>query len=298
MSPATTVTVEPFGHTPEGDEIQRFTIKNQNAMTAQVINYGAILTALSVPDRDGKIGEITLGFDSLDGYLGHHPHFGSTIGRVGNRIAKGHFILNGHEHHLHINNGLNSLHGGKIGFNKVVWNGEPVESGVQFTRRSPDGEENYPGNLDVTVTYSLSDDNSLQIDYAAVTDRETLVNLTNHTYFNLAGSGNILNHQIQINADKYTVNDDTLIPTGEIAPVHGSPLDFTSPHTIGERIEQIPTPPGGYDHNFVLNKPEGKASLTLMARVYEPITGRTMEAFTTEPGVQFYTANFLDGSLK
>jgi aldose 1-epimerase len=268
-------------------------------MRAKIITYGAILTELNVPDRDGKLGDVVLGYDDLKDYLAGHPFFGATVGRVANRIAKGEFTLNGKKYKVAVNNGPNALHGGLKGFDKVVWKAEEETRSdgvaVKFTYVSKDGEEGYPGTLTATVVYTLTNDNAVRLDYTAKTDKPTPVNLTNHTYFNLAGtkSGNILDHEIMINADRYTPTDETLIPTGEIKPVKDTPLDFTKPHKIGERIEQIKSDPVGYDHNFVLNH-EGK-ELGLAARVYESKTGRVMEMLTTEPGVQFYTGNFLDG---
>jgi aldose 1-epimerase len=291
-----------YGKTNDGTPVDLYVLTSAKGMKAKVITYGAILTELDVPDRDGKFADVVLGFDDLEGYLGKHPYFGATVGRVANRIAKGQFTLKGKAYHLAVNNGPNALHGGKKGFDKVVWKAEPLKepdgAAVKFTYRSPDGEEGYPGNLTVSVTYTLAGDNELKIDYRATTDQATPVNLSNHSYFNLAGpaSGDILGHELMLNADKYTPVDDTLIPTGEIKPVKGTPLDFTKSTKIGARIDQMKGDPGGYDHNFVLNK-NGKGP-TLAARVYEPKTGRVMEMFTTEPGVQFYTGNFLDGSNK
>jgi aldose 1-epimerase len=291
-----------FGKTPDGTPVDLYVLTNAKGMTTKVTNYGAILTELDVPDRDGKFADVVLGFDDLKGYLGTHPYFGATVGRVANRIAKGKFTLKGKTYHLAVNNGPNALHGGKKGFDKVVWKAEPLRAAdgaaVKFTYRSPDGEEGYPGNLTASVTYTLTDDNELKIDYRAMTDQATPVNLTNHSYFTLAGpaSGDVLGHEVMLAADRYTPVDDTLIPTGEIKSVKGTPLDFTQSTRIGARIAQVKGDPGGYDHNFVLKK-EGK-ELALAARVYEPRTGRVLEMFTTEPGVQFYTGNFLDGSIR
>jgi aldose 1-epimerase len=291
-----------FGKTPDGTPVELYVLTNANGLKAKVMTYGATLTELDVPDRDGQLGDVVLGFDDLEGYLKGHPFFGSTVGRVANRIAKGKFTLDGKEYKLAVNNGPNSLHGGRKGFDKVVWKAEPVQkpdaAAVKFSFHSRDGEEGYPGNLDATVTYTLTNDNELRLDYTATTDKATPVNLTNHTYFNLAGikDGNMLGHELMLEADKYTPTDDTLIPTGEIKPVRDTPLDFTTPHTIGSRIARLKGDPGGYDHNFVLGG--GGKKLALAARVREPKTGRVMEMYTTEPGVQFYTGNFLDGKLK
>ena len=293
---------KPFGKTPEGKDVDLYVLTNAKGMVAKVMTYGAILTELDVPDRDGKVGDVVLGFDDLKGYLGGHPFFGATVGRVANRIAKGKFTLDGKEYTLATNNGPNALHGGLKGFDKKLWQAEqvPAENGVavKFTYRSPDGEEGYPGTLTASVTYTLTNDNELRLDYTATTDKATPVNLSNHSYFNLAGqgSGDVLGHELTLEAEKYTPVDETLIPTGKIESVQGKPLDFTTPHKIGERIKEMRGNPGGYDHNFVLNG--GGKKLAPAARVVEPKSGRVMEMLTTEPGVQFYTGNFLDGSNK
>jgi aldose 1-epimerase len=290
---------EAFGKTGDGVAVDLYTLTNAAGMKAKIMTYGAILTELDAPGRDGKTADVVLGFDNLKDYLAGHPYFGATVGRVANRIAKGEFTLDGKKYKLAVNNGPNALHGGKKGFDKVVWKAEPETlpdgAAVKFTYLSKDGEEGYPGNLTVTVVYTLTNSDALRIDYTAKTDKATPVNLTNHTYFNLAGtqSGDILGHELTLNADKYTPADDTLIPTGEIKPVKDTPLDFTKPRKIGERIDQLKGEPRGYDHNFVLNS-AGK-ELALAATVREPKSGRIMEMFTTEPGVQFYTGNFLDG---
>jgi aldose 1-epimerase len=293
---------ELFGKIADGADVDLYVLTNANGMKAKIMTYGAILTALEVPDKDGQLGDVVLGFDNLASYLAGHPHFGATTGRVANRIAKGKFTLDGKEYTLAVNNGPNALHGGRKGFDKVVWKAEPIESsgsvGVQLTYVSKDGEEGYPGNLTTVVTYSLTNQNELRIDYKATTDKPTPINLTNHSYFNLGGpaSGNILDHELELEADEYTPADDTLIPTGEIRSVKGTPLDFTKPMKIGSRIAQVADKTGGYDHNFVIRSKGNK--LALAARVYEPKSGRVMEMYTTEPGVQLYTANFLDGKLK
>ena len=293
---------EPFGTMPDGTPVEMFTLKNAAGVEVRAITYGGIITSLRVPDRGGRLDDIVLGFDRLDDYLKDHPFFGAIIGRYGNRIAKGQFSLDGKTYKLATNNGPNHLHGGNKGFDKVVWKGEPIagKNAVSFSRTSPDGEEGYPGNLRVQVTYTLTDKNELAVDYRATTDKATIVNLTQHSYFNLAGqaSGDILGHELLLNADRYTPVDETLIPTGEVAAVDGTPFDFRKPAAIGARIGQADPQLKnglGYDHNWVLNR--AGAGLQLAARVIEPKTGRTMEIRTTEPGIQFYSGNFLDGKL-
>jgi aldose 1-epimerase len=291
-----------FGKTREGQSVDIYTLTNPSGMEARITNYGAILVSLKTPDRNGKLDDVVLGFDSVDGYLGEHPYFGSIVGRYGNRIAKGQFTLNGKVYKLATNNGPNALHGGIKGFNRAVWKAEPVaNSALKLTYLSKDGEEGYPGNLTVTVTYTLTDANELRIDYSMTTDKDTVKNITNHSYFNLAGqgTGDVLQHRVMLHADRFTPVDSTLIPTGELRPVAGTPFDFRQPHAIGERIDakdqQIHVG-GGYDHNFVLNGNMG--TLRPAARVVEPKSGRVMEVQTTEPGMQFYTGNFLDGTIK
>ena len=289
-----------YGKMPDGTVIEQYTLTNAKGLVAKIITYGATLTDLYVPDRDGKLGDVVLGFDKLEGYLGEHPYFGATVGRVANRIAKGKFTLDGVDYTLAVNNGPNSLHGGLKGFNRVVWKAESLAGGdgaaVKFTYLSKDGEEGYPGNLTVTVVYTLTDKNELKIDYTATADKATLVNLTNHSYFNLAGSGDILGHIMMLAAKKYTPVDDTLIPTGKLEKVKGTPMDFRKPTRIGEHIGELTNKPSGYDHNYALDS--GGKSMALAVRVQEPKTGRVMEVYTTEPGIQFYTGNFLDGTIK
>lgn len=283
--------------------MELYTLTNSNGVETSITNYGGRVVTLKVPDRAGKFADVVLGFDSLDPYLGNSPYFGALIGRYGNRIGKARFTLDGKEYKLAANNGPNALHGGVVGFDKVLWKGEEgtgEEPSLKLTYLSKDGEEGYPGNLSVTVVYTLTDRNELRIDYEAATDQDTVLNLTNHSYFNLAGEGvgDILGHEIMINADRFTPIDSGLIPTGELKPVKGTPFDFTKSTAIGARIndkdQQIQFGKG-YDHNFVLN---GGGGLTLAARVVEPHSGRIMEVLTTQPGVQFYTGNFLDGSVK
>lgn len=293
-----------FGKTEDGTAVDLYTLTNTSGLEATITNYGGIVVSLMVPDRNGKPGDIVLGYDTLKEYIGENPYFGCIVGRYANRIAKGKFTLNGVEYTLAQNNSENHLHGGIKGFNKAVWKAEEIRSdngvGLKLTYLSKDGEEGYPGNLSVTVIYILSNNNELKIEYSATTDKVTVVNLSHHSYFNLAGagSGDILDHELTIHADTFTPVDKDLIPTGELRSVNGTPMDFTRPTTIGARIEQDYEQlifGGGYDHNWVLNNPDG--SLTLAVRVYEPITGRIMEVYTTEPGIQFYTGNFLDGSI-
>ncbi len=291
--------------TDKGEEIDEFVLVNANGCVMNVVSWGATVTKLYVPDRSGERVDIALGFDKLGPYLvggeKRHPYFGCTTGRYANRIAGGKFTIDGTEYQLATNNGPNHLHGGINGLDRRVWKGEPVtdsgQAAVRFTYRSVDGEEGYPGNLDMTVTYTLTDDDELRIDYEATTDKKTPVNLTNHTYFNLAGAGNgdILGHLLEIDADRYTPVDDTLIPTGELAPVEGTVMDFRTPTAIGARIEEVGGDPTGYDHNYCLNGTAGE--LRRCGSVYHEGSGRYMEFFTTEPGVQFYSGNFLDGSI-
>ncbi len=296
------VTKKDYGKV-DNTPIEEYTLTNSKGMTVKVITYGGIITEVHVPDAKGKFEDVVLGCDSLEGYLAGHPYFGAITGRVANRIAKGKFTLDGKDYKLAVNNGPNALHGGVKGFDKQVWKAKTIGPdkngvGVELTYRSPDGEEGYPGNLDVAVTYLLTNQNELKIEYKATTDKATPVNLTNHSYFNLAShsAGSIFDHVLQINAAKYTPTDDTLIPTGEIKPVKGTPFDFTTPKAIGARIKELKSDPPGYDLNYVLDS-EGK-KLALAATVTEPKSGRVLEMYTTEPGVQFYTGNFLDGKTK
>ncbi len=289
-----------FGKTSEGVEVDLYTCTNANGVVLKMTNYGATTVSLEVPDRDGKMANITMGFDSLDGYLGKHPYFGATVGRYCNRIAKGKFTLDGQEYTLATNNGPNHLHGGNVGFNKVVWDAEPFETetgvGVKFTYLSKDGEEGYPGSLNATAVYTLTNDDELVVEFTATTDKPTPVNLTNHNYWNLGGegTGTIRDHVLEIPADKYLPVDETLIPTGELADVAGTPLDFTKPEKIGARLDQIKADPVGYDHCYALRGEIGE--MKLAARVIDPDSGRVMEIYTTQPGLQFYSGNFLDGS--
>jgi len=301
-----TIQKQSFGKTAAGEEIELYSLSNKGGMGASVTNFGATLVTLKVPDKNGKSADVVLGYDDLDGYVNDKAYFGATVGRYANRIAGGKFSLGSHTCSLPQNNGNNTLHGGLTGFNKHVWKAREVNSAkgaaVEFSYLSKDGEEGYPGNLSVTVVYTLTNKNELKIDYSATTDKKTVVNLTNHTYFNLAGQGNgdILKHELMINADTFTPVDSGLIPTGELKKVEGTPFDFRKATAIGARVdandEQIKLG-GGYDHNFVLNR-KAATGLSLAARVSDPASGRTMEVWTTEPGVQFYTGNFLDGSFK
>lgn len=299
-----TVSHQPFGKLADGTETHLFSYTNAHGVTMKVTDYGARLVALDAPDRNGKAANINLGFDSVDKYVAHGAYFGCTTGRFANRVAKGKFSIDGKEYKLAVNNGANHLHGGIKGFDRQVWKAETVQAagaqGVKFTHRSPDGDEGYPGNLDVSVTFLLTDGNELKIEYAATTDKPTVLNLTNHAYWNLAGAGNgdVLGHKLMIAGDNYLPVDDGLIPTGKLAPVKGTFMDFTEAKEIGSRIAETKKgpPPGGYDHCYVLRGKDG--TLALAARVEEPKSGRVMEVFTTEPAIQLYTGNFLDGDAK
>jgi aldose 1-epimerase len=287
---------QPWGQA-DGKEITLYTLTNANGMVVKIANYGGTITSIMTPDKKGKFENVVLGFDSLSSYQKGVPFFGAAIGRYGNRIAKGKFTLDGVEYTLATNNGPNHLHGGVKGFDKVVWDAKEISGpdsvGLVLTYLSKDKEEGYPGNLQSTVTYVLDNKNEIKIYYAAETDKPTVINLTNHSYFNLsAGKENIFNHELLMYADSITPVDTSLIPTGVIMPVAGTAFDFIKPHTIGERIAAVP---GGYDHNFKLRKQD--AQLTLAVELYEPTSGRMMHVYTTEPGIQFYSGNFLDGSL-
>jgi aldose 1-epimerase len=298
------ITKESFGQTTDGHSVDLYTLTNSRGAEVKITNYGGTVTSLKVPDRNGKFDDIVLGFDNLDGYLKATAYFGAIIGRYGNRIGKGRFTLHGVEYKLATNNGENHLHGGIKGFDKVVWNARPLKlpngAALVLTYLSKDGEEGYPGNLSVRVVYTLTNTNDLKIDYSATTDKDTIVNLTHHSYFNLAGQGNgdILNHRLWINAARFTPTDAGSIPTGELRNVQGTPFDFTRPTAIGARInqdyEQLKLGKG-YDHNFVLNGKMG--IMRRVARASDATSGRVMEVWTTEPGLQFYSGNFLDGTL-
>jgi aldose 1-epimerase len=297
------VTKAPFGRLPDGTAVDGYTIRNSRGTTMHVMTYGGIITSLRVADRNGAFDDIVLGFDSLAGYLKDSPYFGAIVGRYANRIAKGRFTVNGVTYQVPVNNGQNSLHGGTRGLDKVVWNAQPFENGsaggVILTHVSPDGDQGYPGRLDLRVTYTLNDKNELTVEYHATTDKATPVNLSQHSYFNLTGAKrDILDHVLQLTASRYTPVDTTLIPTGELAPVAGTPFDFRTATAIGARVEQPNEQlriAGGYDHNFVLDK--SGTGMTHAARVVEPTTGRTLDVSTDQPGIQFYSGNFLDGSL-
>jgi aldose 1-epimerase len=290
------ITSQDWG-TADGQAVKLFTLTNSSGTEVKITNYGGIITSWQTRDKDGNLGNIVLGFDSLAPYLQASPYFGAIIGRYGNRIANGTFSLEGKTYKLATNNGKNHLHGGDKGFDKVVWTAEPATDGkvsLALTYLSKDGEEGYPGNLNVKVVYTLTDSDDLVMDYSAETDKTTIVNLTNHSYFNLSGdvSNTILNHQLQLHAHKYTPVDASLIPTGDLVDVSGTPFDFRNPTKIGERIENVE---GGYDHNFVLSKES--AGMELVATLFDTISGRQLEVITTEPGLQFYSGNFLDGKL-
>ncbi|HEU5068898.1 MAG TPA: aldose epimerase family protein [Verrucomicrobiae bacterium] len=299
---ADAITKAPFG-TADGQEVDLYTLSNKRGAVATIMNYGGIVTSLKVPDENGNLVDVVLGYDNLDGYLTNSPYFGALIGRYGNRIAKGKFTLDGVAYSLATNNYPNALHGGVKGFDKRVWTATPMETkdgpALKLTYHSADMEEGYPGNLNVTAVYTLTDDNALKLVFTATTDKDTIVNLTHHSYWNLSGRGDILDHLVYINADKFTPVDATLIPTGELRPVQGTPFDFTKPTAIGARINaddpQIKYGPG-YDHNWVVNQKK-PGQLTLDARVTSPDSGITMEVYSTEPCLQFYAGNFLDGTI-
>lgn len=304
-APAPTLSRSEFDKMPDGTAVQLYTLTNSRGTEVKITNYGATITSLKVADREGKLEDVVLGFDSLEGYLQPGvPYFGSIVGRYGNRIANARFSLDGQEYQLAANDGPNHLHGGNKGYDKVLWQAEEVQSNegpaLKLQYRSPDGEEGYPGNLDIAVTYTLTEADELKIDYQATTDKATVVNLTNHAYFNLSGELEtpVLDHRVMINADRFIPVDETLIPTGALQPVQGTPFDFTQPTPIGERINAVDEQlkrGRGYDHCWVLKGQPG--TMNLAASVYEPGSGRYLEVYTTEPGIQFYTGNFLDGSL-
>ncbi len=295
------ITKNKFGITPEGQEVFVFTLMNTNGIKAKIINFGAAITELYVPDKNNNFDDIVLGFADLKGYLKNEPYFGCVVGRVANRIARGKFSIENKNYQVPINNGNNCLHGGVKAFHKVFWNAN-IESiqetpSIVFSYESKNGEEGFPGNLLVKLTYTLTNANELIINYEATSDQTTPVNLTNHSYFNLAGakSANILNHELYLNADRYAPSNDELIPLGKYLPVRGTPLDFTLPHKIGERINHIRSTPVGYDHSYILN---GKHEKVLGARVVDPTSGRIMEVFTNQPSIQLYTSNFLNGTIE
>jgi aldose 1-epimerase len=294
-SAAAAIEVRQFGRMQDGAEVKIYTLRNANGMRARVTEYGATLTELWAPDRNGTLTDVVLGYSRLDDYVAAPFFVGATLGRVANRIANGRFTLDGREYVLATNRAPNHLHGGVKGFDKRIWTSREIPSGVMFSYVSPDGEEGYPGTVRVTVSYRLTDANELRIDYEATTDKPTPINLTNHSFFNLAGSGTILDHVLTINANRYTPVNASLIPTGDIAPVMGTALDFTRPHRIGERIDQMRSFANGYDNNLVLDR--AGDTLSLAARVAEPRSGRVLEIWTTEPAVQFFTGNRFDGSF-
>ena len=298
------ITRQSFGKTDAGENVDLYTLRNTHGVEATITNYGGIVVSLKVPDRSGKFDDVVLGFNDLDSYLKPGPYFGALIGRYGNRIAKGRFTLNGTEYKLAVNNGENHLHGGIKGFDKVVWTGKEMKTkngpALSLTYLSKDGEEGYPGNLTATVVYTLTNNNELKIDYSATTDKDTVTNLTHHSYFNLAGEGNgdILNTRVTINATRFVPTDAGSIPLGDLRKVSGTPFDFLTAHAIGERINQDDEQlkfGSGYDHTWVINGRMGV--MRLAATAYEPTSGRVMQVWTTEPGMQFYSGNFLDGTL-
>ncbi|HEY5621845.1 MAG TPA: aldose epimerase family protein [Pontiella sp.] len=287
------ITQESFGQTRDGQPVDAFILENAKGVKVKVINYGAAIVSVLAPDRSGLMTDVVLGFDSMEGYQGdNNPHIGCCCGRYANRIANGRFTLDGVEYQLAINNGPNSLHGGLIGFDKKVWDAEVTGDSVRMSLISEDGDEGYPGTLRVELVYSLNSDSELRIDYNATTDRKTVINLTNHSYFNLAGSGTVRNHVIRINADVYTVVNENMIPTGELQSVAGTEMDLRIPTPISRNIDAVEGL--GYDHNYCINQ-AAEGELTLAAQVTEPESGRKLECWTTEPGIQFYTGNFLNG---
>ncbi|MEE9369619.1 MAG: aldose epimerase family protein [Pontiella sp.] len=283
---------ESFGQTNDGQFVDAFIFENAKGVKVRIINYGATIVSIETPDRDGNSGDIALGFDNMAGYQGaDNPYFGATCGRFANRISNGKFAVDGVEYSLAINNGANSLHGGVLGFDKKIWHAEIIGSTVKMSLVSPDGEEGYPGTLSVEITFSLNNEGELRIDYAATTDKKTILNLTNHSYFNLAGDGTVNDHVIRINADRYTVVDEHATPTGELRAVSGTEMDLLIPTPIGTNTDEVQGL--GYDHNYCINQ-SAPGALTLAASVIHPESGRTLECWTTEPGVQFYTGNFLE----
>lgn len=288
---------EDFGTMPDGTSVKRFTLTNANGLTVRLTNYGARITEVHAPDKDGRLASVVLGFDDLDQYLKIPNFFGCTVGRYANRLAEGEFVLDGRKYAVSRNQGNNTLHGGQQGFDKAVWKAEVRGDSVHMTHRSPDGDMGFPGNLDVSVTFSFNDRNELVLEYEAATDKPTIINLTDHSYFNLAGAGNgtILDHILTLAADHYTPVDEEMIPSGQIASVHGTIMDFTSPKPIGERIAQVSG--GGYDHNYVL-RGSGGSSPAVAAHVVDPKTRRFLEVHTTQPGVQLYTSIHLDGTIQ
>ncbi|HEX3628442.1 MAG TPA: aldose epimerase family protein [Verrucomicrobiae bacterium] len=293
----------PFGTTPDGKQVDIYTLRNSNGLEARIMTYGGIVVSLKTPDKSGRFDDVVLGYDSLDGYLKRNPYFGALIGRCGNRIAKGKFSLNGNTYLLATNQASrNHLHGGIKGFDKVVWTAKTSETSngpaLELSYLSKDGEEGYPGNLSVTATYTLTADNGLKLDFTATTDKHTICNLTHHSYFNFHGGGDVLDYVVQINAEQFTAVNADVVPTGEVRSVSGTPLDFRKPTQVGARInnqdEQLQLA-GGYDHNWVFSKPAGQ--LASVARVADKVSGRCMEVFTTQPGMQFYSGNFLDGTI-
>lgn len=293
----------PFGKLPSGEATTLYTLTNANGVVVKVTNFGGVITSVNVPDKNGKLGDVVLGFDNVDGYLKNKSFFGAVIGRYGNRIGKGQFELDGKKYQLTLNDGPNHLHGGTVGFDKILWDAKPFKTdttvGVTLTHLSPDGDQGYPGNLNVTVVYELNNNNEFVMKYKATTDKATPINMTQHPYFNLAGGGTILDQELQINASRYTPIDNTLIPTGEIAPVKGTPFDFTKAHKIGDMITQENVQlknGGGYDHNWALDK-KSDSEWGLDATFTDPKSGRVLEVWSDEPGIQFYSGNFLDGKV-